>query len=355
MDRHETRAPVPQEMFLIFSCGSCIDSVGWHEQQVTSLRHCVTSPSQSRKRPKDNGLVPRICVVLDLWYPVHAETVARTSLSPTHSLHRPVLTDGWILLEQPPVAKLFKQFLAHRGIIIRPCPEPDESSPQTPLCSSKIYLRSGLLLTGPCINCFYQNSLCSHPLSEAFNAPLVGRPGNRGFDSRHAHLYRLLLCDCHKGGARWFPQLKQPGYEPDHNTWPWRGFCLVKHTLCDCDCDCSCCCSGYGGQQTCITYDAVNQAYIQARKRISKYQHYHARLCSALLGSSTTEITSKTARGSVLVKALRYKPEGRGFQTRWGEWISPIYLILPAALCPEADSTSHINEYLKQKNNVYGE
>ena len=31
------------------------------------------------------------------------------------------------------------------------------------------------------------------------------------------------------------------------------------------------CCSGYSGQQTCITYDAVNQAYIQARKRISKY------------------------------------------------------------------------------------
>ncbi|GFG31333.1 hypothetical protein Cfor_12892, partial [Coptotermes formosanus] len=25
---------------------------------------------------------------------------------------------------------------------------------------------------------------------------------------------------------------------------------------------------GYSGQQTCITYDAVNQAYIQARKRI---------------------------------------------------------------------------------------
>ena len=40
------------------------------------------------------------------------------------------------------------------------------------------------------------------------------------------------------------------------------------------------CCSGYSSQQTCITYDAVNQAYIQARKRISKYglamlQHYN--------------------------------------------------------------------------------
>lgn len=29
--------------------------------------------------------------------------------------------------------------------------------------------------------------------------------------------------------------------------------------------------SGYDGPHTCITYDAVNQAYIQARKRIRKY------------------------------------------------------------------------------------
>jgi hypothetical protein len=38
------------------------------------------------------------------------------------------------------------------------------------------------------------------------------------------------------------------------------------------------------------------------------------------------------ACGSVVVKALWYKPEGRGFETRWGEWFLSIYLILPAAL-----------------------
>jgi hypothetical protein len=33
------------------------------------------------------------------------------------------------------------------------------------------------------------------------------------------------------------------------------------------------------------------------------------------------------ARGSVVVKALCYKPEGRGFETRWGEWFLSNYLI----------------------------
>jgi hypothetical protein len=27
------------------------------------------------------------------------------------------------------------------------------------------------------------------------------------------------------------------------------------------------------------------------------------------------------ARGSVVVEALYYKPEGRGFETQWGNWI----------------------------------
>jgi hypothetical protein len=31
------------------------------------------------------------------------------------------------------------------------------------------------------------------------------------------------------------------------------------------------------------------------------------------------------ARGSVVVKALCYKPEGSGFETRWGEWMFSIY------------------------------
>jgi hypothetical protein len=57
-------------------------------------------------------------------------------------------------------------------------------------------------------------------------------------------------------------------------------------------------------------------------------------------------------RGSLVVMALCYRPEGRGLETRWGEWISLIHLILPAALDPGVYSVSNRNEYKKQKNNV---
>jgi hypothetical protein len=58
---------------------------------------------------------------------------------------------------------------------------------------------------------------------------------------------------------------------------------------------------------------------------------------------------------SIVVKALCYKPEGRGFETRWGEWFLSNYLILPAALGPGVYSASDRNEYQKHKNNVSGE
>jgi hypothetical protein len=51
-------------------------------------------------------------------------------------------------------------------------------------------------------------------------------------------------------------------------------------------------------------------------------------------------------RGSVVVKVLCYKPEGRGFDTR-------IYLILPAALGPEVYSASNRNKYQKQKKSCF--
>jgi hypothetical protein len=60
-------------------------------------------------------------------------------------------------------------------------------------------------------------------------------------------------------------------------------------------------------------------------------------------------------RGSVVVKALCYKPEGHGFGTRWGDWFSSIYLFLPVALGPGVYSASNRNEYQKHKNNVSGE
>jgi hypothetical protein len=44
-----------------------------------------------------------------------------------------------------------------------------------------------------------------------------------------------------------------------------------------------------------------------------------------------------------------------GFETRRGELIFSIYLILPAAIRPGVSSASNRNEYQKQKNNVSGE
>jgi hypothetical protein len=38
------------------------------------------------------------------------------------------------------------------------------------------------------------------------------------------------------------------------------------------------------------------------------------------------------ARGSVVVGALYYKADGRGFETRRSKWMLSIYLILPATL-----------------------
>jgi hypothetical protein len=54
------------------------------------------------------------------------------------------------------------------------------------------------------------------------------------------------------------------------------------------------------------------------------------------------------ARGSVVVKALCYKPEGRGFDS--DEVNFEICLIL-AALGPGVYSASNRNEYQKQTNN----
>jgi hypothetical protein len=58
--------------------------------------------------------------------------------------------------------------------------------------------------------------------------------------------------------------------------------------------------------------------------------------------------------GSVVLKALCYKGEVRGFETQWDEWIYSIYLILPAALGRGVRLGSDRNEYQKQKINVSG-
>jgi hypothetical protein len=61
------------------------------------------------------------------------------------------------------------------------------------------------------------------------------------------------------------------------------------------------------------------------------------------------------SRDRIVAKVLCCKPEGRGFELLWGEWIFSIYLILSATLGPGIYAASNKNEYQKQKNNISGE
>jgi hypothetical protein len=83
--------------------------------------------------------------------------------------------------------------------------------------------------------------------------------------------------------------------------------------------------------------------------------HYTSLQTELLPNETTRPISHIVAWGNVVVKALCYKPESRGFQTRWAEWICSIYLILSATLGPGVHSASNRNEYQKQENNVSGE
>jgi hypothetical protein len=64
----------------------------------------------------------------------------------------------------------------------------------------------------------------------------------------------------------------------------------------------------------------------------------------------------KMGQRSVVVEALRYKSEGRVFDSRGSHhFFFSIYVNLPADLGPEVYSVSNRNEYQEQKNSVSGE
>jgi hypothetical protein len=85
----------------------------------------------------------------------------------------------------------------------------------------------------------------------------------------------------------------------------------------------------------------------------NKYQSSNKSLpVNANLGRFITELVS--TRSSVVVKALCYKPKGRGFDTRGGDF----FLNLPnpsGRARPWRYSASNRNEYQKHKNNVSAE
>jgi hypothetical protein len=51
------------------------------------------------------------------------------------------------------------------------------------------------------------------------------------------------------------------------------------------------------------------------------------------------------ARGSAVVEALRYKPEGRGFDSRWCHWIFSLTYSFRSHYGPGVDSACNRNEY----------
>jgi hypothetical protein len=65
---------------------------------------------------------------------------------------------------------------------------------------------------------------------------------------------------------------------------------------------------------------------------------------------NNSEEYTQGACGGVVVKALCYKPEGRRFETRWGDWIFSMDVILPAAQGHGVYSATNRNEYQKQIN-----
>jgi hypothetical protein len=56
------------------------------------------------------------------------------------------------------------------------------------------------------------------------------------------------------------------------------------------------------------------------------------------------EVPAILARGVAVVEALRYKPEGRGFGSRWSHWIFSLASFRPH-YGSAVDSASNKNEY----------
>jgi hypothetical protein len=102
----------------------------------------------------------------------------------------------------------------------------------------------------------------------------------------------------------------------------------------------------YGRFHYCSFLRRLAKLWHGASPRLACLQQWicHATILSTHGTLHNTTILPGT-RGSVAIKALYYKPEGRGFDSRWGEFLN--LLILPVALGPGVYSASNRNEYQK--------
>jgi hypothetical protein len=92
---------------------------------------------------------------------------------------------------------------------------------------------------------------------------------------------------------------------------------------------------------------------LRPRANYNREKHNEVTTRILIIYCYTAQISNRTYLS--VVKALCYKPEGRGSEIRWNFFFL-IYQILPAALGPWVHSASNKSEYQKQENNnVSGE
>jgi hypothetical protein len=90
---------------------------------------------------------------------------------------------------------------------------------------------------------------------------------------------------------------------------------------------------------------------------ISVEKYHNFRQCNPEGGDSIWELNvfmyvskhsgSPGARGGAMVEALRYKPKGRGIDSRWCHWNFSLTQSFRSHYGPGVDSTSNINDYQK--------
>jgi hypothetical protein len=122
------------------------------------------------------------------------------------------------------------------------------------------------------------------------------------------HALQLCVCDGHKNKrkARTVPMTNTAERSPNH------------------------CCRG----------KAINIKYYEYVSTALVIQH--AKNMRHFILSS---VASLGARGGVVVKALRYKPADRGFDSRWCQWNFPVTYSCRSHYGPGLDSVSNRNEY----------
>jgi hypothetical protein len=102
---------------------------------------------------------------------------------------------------------------------------------------------------------------------------------------------------------------------------------------------------GERGRYSSIYLYSMSQSWMKSVSQLHNQAAWYSGKWKRIL--PRTGIEDKSSGPILLHMLVGYTPEGRGFETRWNEWILPIYLILPAALGPGVYSDSNRNKYQK--------